>query len=56
MEASQARHPFCKIAVKRLYYTGASVARSLGASTPLVNGMAGREKMNKIDAILESSL
>ena len=33
----------CRIAVKRLLYTGASVARFLGVSASLVNLMANME-------------
>ncbi len=53
---SHARHLFCRIAVKRLRYTGASVARFLGVSTSLVNRMASEEGMIDPDDFLESSL
>jgi hypothetical protein len=40
---SQARRLLCQIALKRLLYSGASVARFLGVSTSLVNRMANME-------------
>lgn len=53
---SQARRLLCQIALKRLLYSGASVARFLGMSTSLVNRMANRETAIDLDRWIESSL
>ena len=47
--------PSCQVAVRRLLYTGASVARFLGVSTSLVNRMANIEAAD-LDSYIESSL
>jgi putative transposase len=52
---SQARHLLCQIALRRLLYSGASVARFLGVSTSLVNRMANEETETEIDGWIESS-
>jgi REP element-mobilizing transposase RayT len=54
-KVAQARRLLCQIAVKRLFYTGASVARFLGVSTSLVNRMANMEAAD-LESYLESSL
>ena len=53
---AKARHIFCQIAVKKLRYTGASVARYLGVTTSLVNRMAGEDDITGLEEYLESSL
>ena len=53
---SRARRLFCQIAVKKLLYSGASVARFLGVSTSLVNRMANAEEVTDLDRYVESSL
>jgi chromosomal replication initiation ATPase DnaA len=52
---AQARRLLCQIAVKRLLFTGASVARFLGVSTSLVSRMANME-IADLDSYIESSL
>jgi len=54
-QVAQARRLLCQIAVKKLFYTGAAVARFLGVSTSLVNRMANRE-VPDLDGYIESSL
>jgi putative transposase len=49
---SQVRRILCQIAVRRLLYTGASVARFLGVSTSLVNRMANAEEAINLDSYL----
>jgi len=44
-----ARKVFCQVAVKRLGYTGASVARFLGVTTSLVNLYASSEEVGNLD-------
>ena len=44
-----ARKVFCHVAVKRLGYTGASVARFLGVTTSLVNRYASSESVGNLD-------
>jgi chromosomal replication initiation ATPase DnaA len=44
------RKVFCQVAVRKLGYTGASVARFLGMTTSSVNRMARPEEMTKLDA------
>jgi putative transposase len=44
-----ARKVFCRVAVKRLGYTGASVARFLGVTTSLVNRYASSESVSNLD-------
>ncbi len=53
---TQARHILCQIAVKKLRYTGASVARFLGVSTSLVNRMANERERSDLNDYLRSSL
>jgi putative transposase len=43
------RKIFCQVAVRKLGYTGASVARFLGMTTPSVNRMARLEEMTDLD-------
>jgi predicted transcriptional regulator len=47
-----ARKVFCQVAVKRLGYTGASVARFLGVTTSLVNRYASSEGVGNSDQYL----
>jgi len=44
------RKVFCQVAVRKLGYTGASVARSLGMTTSSVNRMARLEEITELDA------
>jgi hypothetical protein len=44
-EVVQARKILCQIAVRRLGYTGAEVARFLGISTSAVNRLASQEEL-----------
>jgi hypothetical protein len=44
-----ARKVFCKLAVKRMGYSGASVARFLGVTTSLVNWYASSEQVGNLD-------
>ena len=44
------RKVFCQVAVRKLEYTGASVARFLGMTTSSVNRMAILEEMTELDA------
>ena len=44
------RKVFCQAAVRKLGYTGASVARCLGMTTSSVNRMARLEEMTELDA------
>ena len=44
------RKVFCQVAVRKLGYTGASVARFLGMTTSSVNRMARLEEMTELDA------
>lgn len=53
---TQARRILCQIAVKKLRYTGASVARYLGVTTSLVNRMANEKEITGLDDYLISSL
>ena len=43
------RKVFCRVAVRKLGYTGALVARFLGMTTPSVNLMARLEEMTELD-------
>ena len=43
------RKVFCQVAVRKLGYTGASVARFLGMTTSSVNRMARLEEMTELD-------
>ncbi len=52
----RARRIFSQIAVRRLKYTGASVARYLGVTTSLVNRMASREEATDLTSYIGSSL
>jgi len=45
------RKVFCQMAVRKLGYTGASVARFLGMTTSSVNRMARSEEMAELDAL-----
>ena len=47
-----ARKVFCQLAVKRLGYSGAAVARYLGVTTSLVNRYASSEEMDNLDQYL----
>ncbi len=47
-----ARKLFCRVAVKRLGYTGASVARFLGVTTSLVNWYVSSEEVGNLDQYL----
>jgi REP element-mobilizing transposase RayT len=47
-----ARKVFCRVAVKRLGYTGAAVARFLGVTTSLVNRYASSEEVGNLDQYL----
>lgn len=42
----------CQVAVKRLGYAGAVVARFLGVTTSLVNRIASAEKVARVDRYL----
>ena len=53
---TQARRILCQIAVKKLRYTGASVARFLGMTTSLVNRMANEREKDDLNEYLISSL
>lgn len=53
---AKARRIVCQIAVKKLRYTGASVARYLGVTTSLVNRMAGEDEIAGLERYYESSL
>jgi len=48
--AVRGRKIFCQVAVRKLGYTGASVARFLGMTTSSVNRMARLEEMTELDA------
>mgnify|MGYP002069529948 CR=1 FL=1 len=45
----RARKVFCRLAVKRMGYSGASVARFLGVTTSLVNRYASSEELGNLD-------
>ena len=47
-----ARKVFCRVAVKRLGYSGAAVARFLGVTTSLVNRYASSEEVGNLDQYL----
>jgi hypothetical protein len=47
-----ARKVFCRVAVKRLGYSGASVARFLGVTTSLVNQYASSGEVGNLDQYL----
>jgi hypothetical protein len=49
---ASARKVFCKLAVKRMGYSGASVARYLGVTTSLVNRYASSEEMGNLEKYL----
>ena len=53
---ARARHIVCQIAVNKLRYTGASVARYLGVTTSLVNRMAGEDEIAGLERYYKSSL
>jgi hypothetical protein len=53
---TQGRRILCQIAVKKLRYSGASVARYLGVTTSLVNRMANEKEITGLDEYLTSSL
>jgi len=48
----RARKVFCRLAVKRVGYSGASVARYLGVTTSLVNRYASSEEVGNLDQYL----
>jgi hypothetical protein len=50
---AKARGIFCQIAVKKLRYTGASVARYLGVTTSLVNRTAGEDEIAGLEGIMK---
>jgi putative transposase len=47
-----ARKVFCKVAVKKLGYSGASVARFLGVTASLVNRYASSDEVGSLDQYL----
>jgi REP element-mobilizing transposase RayT len=47
-----ARKVFCQLAVKRIGYSGAAVARFLGVTTSLVNRYASSEEVSNLDQYL----
>jgi hypothetical protein len=49
---ASARKVFCKLAVKRMGYSGAPVARYLGVITSLVNRYASSEEVGNLDQYL----
>jgi len=49
---ARARKVFCKLAVKRVGYSGAGVARFLGVTTSLVNRYANSEGLGNLDQYL----
>jgi putative transposase len=48
-ECVRARKIFCQLAVKRLGYSGAEVARYLGVTTSAVNRMANAEELERLE-------
>jgi hypothetical protein len=48
----EARKVFCKVAVKKLGYSGASVARFLGITASLVNRYASSDEVGSLDQYL----
>ena len=48
MELVRSRKIFCQLAVKKLGYNGAEVARYLGVTTSAVNRMANAELLPKV--------
>ncbi len=48
MEVARSRKIFCQLAVKKLGYSGAEVARYLGITTSAVNRMANAEDLPKV--------
>jgi hypothetical protein len=53
---AQARRILCRIAVKALGYSGASVARFPGTNTSLVSRTANEEGNNGLDEYLKNPL
>jgi len=53
MEVVRSRKIFCQLAVKKLRYSGAEVARYLGVTTSAVNRMANAEFLPKIKRYLK---
>lgn len=51
-DVARARRILCQVAVKRLGYSGAAVARFLGVTTSLVNRMASAEEVAGVDRYL----
>ena len=49
---ARARKVFCRLAVKRVGYSGASVARYLGVTTSLVNRYASSDEMGNLEKYL----
>ena len=47
-----AREVFCKVAVKKLGYSGASIARFLGVTASLVNRYASSDEVGSLDQYL----
>ena len=52
-DAVRARRILCQVAVKRLGYSGAMVARFLGVTSSLVNRMASAEQVAGLDRYLQ---
>lgn len=48
-DSVRARKMLCQVAVKRLGYSGAVVARFLGVTTSLANRMASPQKVARVD-------
>jgi len=46
------RKVFCQVAVKKLGYSGAAVARFLGVTTSLINRYASSEEVGNLDQYL----
>ena len=47
-----AREVFCKVAVKKLGYSGASIARFLGVTASLVNRYASSDEVGSLEQYL----
>ncbi len=48
-EVTRARALICQVAVKRMGYSGARVARFLGVTTSTVNRIAGRDDIDDLE-------
>ena len=51
-EVVRARALMCQVAVKRMGYSGARVARFLGVTTSTVNRIAGRDEIDDLERYL----